>query len=338
MGMLSEPSTLANVARLIGETLKQDYNQDPAPLFELAGIDTRKFQRPGARVAFSKMQALWTKAVEVTGDRWFGLKVGQRAEPADFYVLGHAWLASPTLRDALDRLARYVHVLTTAISEVSVQDRGDTVALIESVPGQVAVPNPAANDAGLVAFFKLCEIVRRQPVRPVRAELALPADAASPVYDDLFQCPITYGNDDEIMYFSADEFAEPLVGNIPEVVDSVSAIADQYLETLEHGNVAIEVRQQIIKMLPSGHADQDTIASRLHRSRSTLQRQLNAEGTSYRDILETTRRSLAERYLRNSAYSQAEIAFMVGFADQSNFARAFKRWTGMSPGQYQKAA
>jgi len=91
-------------------------------------------------------------------------------------------------------------------------------------------------------------------------------------------------------------------------------------------------------MLPSGKADQDSIASRLYRSTSTLQRQLSSEGTSYRDILETTRRSLAEKYLRDGDYTQAEIAYMVGFSDQSNFARSFKRCTGMSPGQFQKSA
>jgi AraC-like DNA-binding protein len=122
------------------------------------------------------------------------------------------------------------------------------------------------------------------------------------------------------------------------VLDSTSRIADRYLESLEQGKVATEVRKLLIQMLPSGKADQDSIANRLYRSTSTLQRQLTAEGTNYRDILESTRRSLAEHYLREGGYTQAEIAFMIGFSDQSNFARAFKRWTGMSPGQYQKAA
>ena len=94
----------------------------------------------------------------------------------------------------------------------------------------------------------------------------------------------------------------------------------------------------LVQTLPSGRTDQETIAQRLYRSRATLQRQLSAEGTSYRDILETTRRRLAEDYLLEGSYSQAQIAFMVGFADQSNFARAFKRWTGLSPGEFQKAA
>jgi AraC-like DNA-binding protein len=102
--------------------------------------------------------------------------------------------------------------------------------------------------------------------------------------------------------------------------------------------VAQEVRESLIQLLPSGHIDQETVAQKLYRSRSTLQRQLGAEGTTYREILESTRQALAEKYLHASEYTQAEIAFMVGFSDQSNFARAFKRWTGMSPGEYQKAA
>ena len=89
---------------------------------------------------------------------------------------------------------------------------------------------------------------------------------------------------------------------------------------------------------PAEFGAEESVAKRLYRSRSTLQRQLGAEGTSFRQILESTRRSLAENYLRSNDYTQAEVAFMLGFTDQSNFARAFKRWTGMSPGQYQKEA
>ena len=58
---------------------------------------------------------------------------------------------------------------------------------------------------------------------------------------------------------------------------------------------------------------------------------------SYRDVLESTRRSLAENYLSDNKHSQAQIAYMLGFSDQSNFSRAFKRWTSLSPRQYQES-
>ena len=336
--MLYEPTTLANVARIIGETLQKDYGIDPGPIFEQVKIDTSVFRRPGARVPLSKMTRLWDMAVYMTDDQQFGLRVGARAEPGDFYVLGHTWLASGTLRGALERLSRYAHVLSTAISRSEVVDRDGMIVYVESFPDPGIVVNRTADEAGMVAFFKLCEIVKRERVRPLRAELVFPADTARGYLEEFLDCPVTYGNEREKFYFSKALFEEPLPGYIPDVLDSTSRIAEQYLESLDQSKVATEVRRLLVQMLPSGKADQDNVANRLYRSTSTLQRQLSAEGTSYRDILESTRRSLAEKYLREGDYTQAEIAYMVGFSDQSNFARAFKRWTGMSPGQFQKTA
>lgn len=336
--MLYEPTTLATVARLIGDTLQKEHGIDPASAFAQANIDTDKFRRPGARVPLSKMTRLWDICVYMTHDKQFGMKVGGRVQPSDFYVLGHAWLASATLAGALDRLSRYAHVLSTAIAKIEVQHEGDMIVAVEAPHEPGVIVHRTADEAGIAAFFRLCEIVKREPVRPLKVELIFPPDTARAYLDEFLQCPVTYGNTQEKFYFSREEFEEPLPGSIPDVLDSTSRIAEQYLESLDQSKVATEVRQLLIQMLPSGKADQDTVANRLYRSTSTLQRQLTAEGTNYRDILESTRRNLAEHYLKDGAYSQAEIAFMVGFSDQSNFARAFKRWTGMSPGQFQKAA
>ena len=336
--MLYEPTTLATVARLIGETLDKDYGIDPAPAFEQANIDTRKFARPGSRVPLSKMTRLWDTCVFITHDQQFGMKAGLRAEPSDFYVLGHAWLASATLRGGLERLCRYAHVLTTAIVNIAVREEDGMVVFAERTKDPGAVVHRTADEAGIVSFFKLCETVKRAPVRPIKAELVFPKETARDYLEEFLDCPVTWGNEVEKFYFSKQEFEEPLPGSIPDVLDSSSRIAERYLESLDESKVATEVRQLLIQMLPSGKADQESVASRLYRSTSTLQRQLTAEGTNYRDILETTRRNLAEQYLRDGDFSQAEIAFMLGFSDQSNFARAFKRWTGMSPGKFQKAA
>ena len=200
--MLYEPTTLASVARLVGETLQKDYGIDPAPIFGQVKIDTGKFQRPGSRVPLSKMTRLWDTAVFVTDDQQFGLRVGTRAEPGDFYVLGHAWLASATLKGALERLCRYAHVLSTAITRAEVVEEDGMVVFVESFPDPEIVVNRTADEAGIVAFFKLCEIIRREPVRPIRAELIFPADTARDYLDEFLGCPVSYGNEREKLYFS----------------------------------------------------------------------------------------------------------------------------------------
>lgn len=334
--MFQGPTTISNVARLVGETLKDDYGIDPGTMFRDTRIDPREFQKPGSRLPFSKMNALWKLAAEASKDPGFGIRVGARVTPGDFFVLGHAWIASETLRDAFQRLARFVHVLSTD-SSLEVHDDEESCTLVETYATRSSQPQPAALDAGFAALIRMCDLVTTSPVRPRHVVLPSVVDGRGIDYAAIVCCSVEFG-DTETWEFSKADVETILPGSIPEVAKAVEAIADEYLASLDEGAVAREVREALIRMMPSGKSDQDTIARQLHRSRSTLQRQLVAEGTNYRQILESTRRSLAEKYLRSNDYSQADVAFMLGFTDQSNFARAFRRWTGMTPGNFQKAA
>lgn len=333
--MLNDPTTISSVARLIGETLQNDYGIDPLPLFRESRINPEKFRTPGSRVPFSKMDVLWRLATEASEDPEFGLKVGSRVTPGDFYVLGHAWLASETLHDAFLRLARFIQVLSTVGSSLDVRIEGDSCTLVETFANREVQPQPAAMDAGFVALTRMCDSVTAAPVRPWRVVLPEGIDGRGINYADALGCPVEFG-DVEIWQFARADAEARLTGSIPEVADAVEVIANDYLASLDEGAVAHEVREMLIQMMPSGRSDQETVAKRLYRSRSTLQRQLGAEGTSFRQILESTRRSLAENYLRSDGYTQAEVAFMLGFTDQSNFARAFRRWTGMTPGEFRR--
>jgi AraC-like DNA-binding protein len=238
----------------------------------------------------------------------------------------------------MGRLCRFINVLSTVGSQMHLQAHGDSYSLVETGALRLVQTQRVADDAGCAAFLKLCDFVTAAPVRPSRVSLPGTASTSGVDFAKMFGCPVTCEGIQDVWTFGAADLDAPLTGAIPDVANSIDRIAEDYIASLEEGAIAQEVRQMIVQLLPSGHVDQDAIASKLHRSRSTLQRQLGSEGTSYRDIVETTREELAKKYLQDSEYTQAQIAFMVGFSDQSNFARAFKRWTGMSPGEFQKAA
>jgi AraC-like DNA-binding protein len=146
-----------------------------------------------------------------------------------------------------------------------------------------------------------------------------------------------FGADVGVFYFDKEVLLEPLSLGAPDVAKATDKIAEQYIEALDPHKVASQVQRLLVDLLPSGKTDQDLVSKRLNRSTSTLQRQLQAEGLSYRDVLDSTRQRLAQNYLTDDKHSHAQIAFMLGFSDQSNFSRAFKRWTSMSPGQYHEA-
>ncbi|MCY1413973.1 putative HTH-type transcriptional regulator [compost metagenome] len=94
------------------------------------------------------------------------------------------------------------------------------------------------------------------------------------------------------------------------------------------------MRQAIEVQLPDGVPSADTVAQALHLSLRSLQRHLADEGCRYDSLLDECRQNLALQHLRNANNSLSEISYLLGFADTSSFNRAFKRWTGLSPGQY----
>ena len=114
-------------------------------------------------------------------------------------------------------------------------------------------------------------------------------------------------------------------------------IAERYLATLNPDQIQDKVREILLTLLPSGDASQEAVARSLHCSVSSLQRQLKAEGASYRRILDETRYALAQQLVRERRYSLSQIAYLLGFSDQANFSRAFKRWTGDTPTDFRES-
>ena len=80
----------------------------------------------------------------------------------------------------------------------------------------------------------------------------------------------------------------------------------------------------------------EAVARALHMSVRTLQRRLVASGVTFREVADAVRMQLAEEYLSDRAVSTAEVAFLLGFSDQTAFNRAFRRWTGQSPGRWRR--
>lgn len=133
-----------------------------------------------------------------------------------------------------------------------------------------------------------------------------------------------------------------LTAPIPTHNPSLWALHERLVETeldqLGQTLASAKVRTKIVRVLHHGEPRREDIAARLHLTDRTLQRRLQAESVSYQQLLDDTRRELARQYLGDEHRSLAEVADLLGFADQSNLFRASKRWFGMPPGQYRTQA
>ena len=99
----------------------------------------------------------------------------------------------------------------------------------------------------------------------------------------------------------------------------------------------MRVKAKLIDRLPSGTVTEEEIAGNLHMSLRTLQRRLGEQDTTYKRVLEDTRRELAERYIEDASLTLNEITYLLGFANASSFSRSFKRWTGVAPSLFRNS-
>jgi len=332
--MYKELTTIASVGQLIAEVLQTHYKVDPEPLFKQAGLDPELLHVPGTRYPRAGIMELWKLAVATTGDPCIGLTVGFNIRATSYHALGFSWLASHTLLEALQRLARYYRVIATVPLQIDIRESADHYELEVIYPDPRYPAPPIALDSFMASIIGLCRAATDDRFHPLSVSLGHDDNGRADEYIEAFGCPVEFQADNNTFSFDKALLLAPLPGDNLDIVKATDKVVENYLETLNPHRVATEVRKLLIDLLPTGEANQQLIASHLAKSVSTLQRQLRDEGTSFREVQDDTRQRLAEDYVYDGKHSLSQIAYLLGFSDQSNFSRAFKRWHGASPSEY----
>ena len=328
-----EISTIGSAAKLIYQGLLS-YRIDPEPLFREAGIELEQLNDPYSRFPMAKLQKLWRLCVERTGDESFGLTVAKQMQPAALHGLGFAWLSSDTLRDALRRLVRFSRLLNTLIN-YKIEETADDFCLVSC--GLEKWPDFAyvASDAAFAIFLRMCRItVVEEDLHPKAVYMIRPEPANSEPYKAYFSAPLYFESGVNKLVFDKTEIDKPLQMANPELARLNDETVIRYLARFDRQDIVVQVRSRIIEQLPTGMPDPAQIADSISISLRKMQRKLKEENTSYRALLEETRRELALQYMKEHRHSISEITYMLGFSEPSNFTRAFKRWTGYSPSDY----
>lgn len=336
---LDQSTSLSSVAALIHQGLRAR-DIDPQPLFDAAGIDSREISLAEKRFPTKRMQHLWRLALAATGDPCFGLHLAGHVQPSAMQGLGFAWLASNTLRDSLDRLARFSRLLHP-ILKISLEKTGETDDLV--VTGQEQWPDFefASADLAMAVFLRMCRMTAGETVDPEIVYLQRPQPPTEDCREDFanfFHATVVYDAAENRLRFASAQLDKPLPTPNPELARISDQTVVDYLARYDRESTAMRVRAHIIEHLPDGAPQQQRVANTLHLSLRSLQRRLKEEGTSFKDLLEETRRELALNYIRETHRPIGEITYLLGFSEPSNFTRAFRRWTGMAPAEYRERA
>jgi AraC-like DNA-binding protein len=326
-----------NASLLIGVwNLLEFYEIDPEPLFREMSMNPELMKRPGARYRLDSIDNLWRKASKIIDDPCFGLKAAELWHPSNFGALGYSMLASNTLRTALERVERYHRFLSDELFiKLNGTEEGLTYTLISNHEKRDI---PARNDAILAVTMSMCRLNYIEDLAPVSVTLTHPKPSCSARFYEYFRSPVVFEAPANSLTLPIEAVDKNLPGSNPQLAELNDQVMIEYLAQLDQDHVIQKVKAVIIDQLPSGKVTDKTVARKLYMSPRKLQRQLRSEDTTYATLLNEVRQDLARRYLREQDISLTEIAFLLGFSESSAFSRAFKRWMGVSPSEYRKAA
>lgn len=317
--------------KALAEALESEGLDVPA-LFAEAGLELAALKDPDRRFPSDKVDQLWQLALARSGNPTLGLASSRIAKPASFDVVAYAMMSAPTLLGVLERMSRYIRIFNDAALVTVSEDAEGFRIILEIYAGKQPVPWQRFG-FDLMTFLTFCRWVTARDIRPIALELTVAPAADLEPYREAFNCPLRFDAPANALLLSRADAMLALPTAHRMLAEVHEAIADEQVRQVSPPPASLRVRSFLTRRLPDGEPTRAAVAAAMAMSERTLHRRLEAEGTSFLKILDNTRRELAERYMDRQDLSLAEIAFLLGFSDQSSLFRASKRWFGTSPGQ-----
>jgi AraC-like DNA-binding protein len=208
--------------------------------------------------------------------------------------------------------------------------------------GFVGVPRPLGRQWSeflMAAILRALRELAGRDIRPIRAAFAHARNADLPEFTRFFGCPVEFGRAldegiaSDLLEFSTDAVAVPLLTSDPKLLKALEPFCDMAAKERRTASDTLRaaVEKEAEKLLPHGKAQRQIIARALGMSTRTFARRLDVEGTTYEEVIDELRRSLALQYLKDPGMSLSQIAWLLGYEGATSFNHAFKRWTGHSP-------
>ncbi len=306
-----------------------------APLLAAAGIERSLLEDPDARLPAETVGTLWALAYQQSGDPHLALHAAEALPLGAYKVVDYLAWNAPTVGGAFAELARYFPLINSTV-RLRLEVGTDVRILLESPYDPAALTRPYAEYA-LAAIFLRVRSAMRLSFTPRLVCFAFPPPDDTTEHERVFGCPVRFGAGENAVVFDAESWAL-----VNEVADpGLFAVLEEHarlrVEKVSREAPAVtEVRRALMSELKGGNPSVAAVARRLAISPRTLQRRLQSQGLRFSDLLDSLREGAAKTYLADPRLAIAEVAYLLGFADQSSFHRAFKRWTGKTPNEYRK--
>ena len=305
---------------------------DAAQACQQIGLDAAALQAPEGRMSFDQFNALWEAVACRANDSNFGLHFG---ESTPGYSGGHLLFAvmvnCATLGEALERFCRY-HSLLADQAPPELHDEGQRLVFTF---GQALICRHYA-EAILAMFSVVVRRLTEDRVRPAEVHFAHCPPADPSEHARIFGALVLFDQPRNALALERQALGTPIFLANPALLATLEQFAQQTLDRLAPPDSwASRTSEMVRQLLLRGEKPQlPAVARALAISPRHLQNKLRADGVSYQALLDTIRKQMALDCLKRGEMTICEVAFLLGFSEQSAFTHAFRRWTGTTPSEY----
>lgn len=293
---------------------------------------------PDSRISTFSYVVLWKELITALPDVVVPVELVRAMDTQALGITAQVVLRADDLVQATELIERFSRLTDTAMM-FSRPVRGDLVGFsIAHRPEVMAMRFPIELMLGV--GFRLIALASHGTSPIVEVTFAHPAGYPVAAYEQLFGVPVRFDAPESALWIPRDALTSPFAGRDPVARHYLEAHADQMLAALPVNAppVVAQIREVILAELATSGAELSRVAKRVAMSTRTLQRRLDEAGTSYQDLVDDVRSSIACTLLRDRTRSIVDVAFELGYADLKGFYRAFRRWTDTTPAEWRARA
>jgi len=303
--------------------------------FRAASLPLQVIEERQVYIPYAAEATLIEHAAREIGDANLALHIGRAFAFKDLGVYGRYVVMAPTLVGALERALRGIrYASNTGMFAMDVGVRDVRITFSSGIEGQ-----PGAHHIHAGTLLLTADLIRQYAGRqwkPIRVELDQAKGPNLDSAEELFEAPVVFGCAEPAIVFELGLLQQPNLQPIPAREQLTLADLRQMVRDRPRKDVQSVVEAVLRLRLLDGATDIDGTSEAVGLGPRTLQRRLNSEGASYRDLVESIRRKRATSLLLETPTQVADIAIAIGYSTSGHFIRAFRRWTGLTPEAYRR--
>lgn len=320
-------SLRTNLMYLIHEGLSAEI------LYKKIGMTREELDEPGSMVDVSLSESLLDYGAAELNAPDLGFRIGRWSDSSRWGLLGHIVDCAQSIEQALILQKRYQSLVgNVSKSELSVENNNVYLKWIPHYSCSVYLQEEVITS--WVAYAKKAIGLK---ISPQEVHFTHSATTNKKDYEDFFECPVFFNSEFNGISFPESILSLPLVSYNPDLLNVLKSYADIIISKKQKNAANEVITEYIMNTLNEKVPTLKDAAEYLGVSPRSLQRKFKEQGTNFKTIVDDVRKDYAVSYLLQTNYKMSYIAQVLGFSEQSVFQRAFKRWMGVTPGEYRES-